>query len=102
MRLCTFRRCGPEKPNAAKPLRFFARVANFDSVKPIINLEETIGKTVGRRGAPADSLKYALGLQKMFGHTTWRSPIRRGVYRFHTHEEADAWMMNYLVRRKAI
>lgn len=68
-------------------------------MEPIVNLEETIGKTVGRRGAPVDSLKYALGLQKMFSGTTWRSPIRRGVYRFHTHEEADAWMMNYLARR---
>lgn len=71
-------------------------------MEPIINLEESIGKTVGRRRAPADSLKYGLGLQKTLAQTSWRTPISRGVYRFQSHEEADAWMMNYLVTRKAV
>lgn len=69
-------------------------------VKPIINLDDPVGKTVGRRLAPADSLKYGLGLQKSLAQISWRSPIRRGVYRFQSFEEADTWMMNYLVNRK--
>lgn len=69
-------------------------------MKPIVNLDDPVGKTVGRRLAPADSLKYGLGLQKSLSQLSWRSPIRRGVYRFRSHEEADAWMMDYLVKRK--
>ena len=70
-------------------------------MKPIINLDDPVGKTVGKRLVPADSLKYGLGLQKSLSQISWRSPVRRGVYRFQSHEEADAWMMNYLVKRKA-
>jgi hypothetical protein len=33
-------------------------------------------------------------LQRTFGHR-W---CRKGVYRFKTHEEADAWMMKMLAR----
>ncbi len=71
-------------------------------MKPIINLEDPIGKTVGRRVAPADSLKYGLGLQKSLRQVYGGYPVRRGVYRFHSHEEADEWMMNLLVRKKGI
>lgn len=64
--------------------------------RTVINLEETIGKQVGRRKPPTDPLqvasdtnKLATGLLAASGH---RLP-RRGVFRFHTHEEADEWMM---------
>ena len=67
----------------------------------IINLEEKIGKTVGRR-VIKDSFKYGMALQKMgaelgrtFGHT--RMP--KGAFKFHSHEEADAWLMKYLTRK---
>lgn len=60
----------------------------------IINLEETIGKTVGRRRPPVDpmgvansSKKRALDWQRSFPA---KMPCR-GVYRFKTHEEADLW-----------
>jgi hypothetical protein len=67
-------------------------------IKPrtVINLEETIGKQVGRRKPPVDSLRVAsdmnqlaTGLLAASGH---KLP-RRGVFRFRTHEEADQWMM---------
>ena len=64
--------------------------------RTVINLEETIGKQVGRRKPPTDPLRVAsdlnqlaTGLLKASGH---KLP-RRGVFRFHTHEEADQWMM---------
>lgn len=63
--------------------------------KTVINLEETIGKTVGRRRPPDDPMLVA--------HSTaarakaWNAAFPalmplRGVFRFHTHEEADAWL----------
>ena len=70
-------------------------------VKPIINLEETIGKTVGRRMPPRDAFAYAMGLQKTLVALNAKLPtggVPRGVYRFHTHEEADAWMLKMLTR----
>ncbi len=70
-------------------------------MKPIINIEENIGKTVGRRTPPKDALAYGMALQKTgaqlaktFGHA--RMP--RGAFKFHSHEEADAWLMKYRTR----
>jgi len=68
----------------------------MNNARTVINLEETIGKQVGRRQPPTDPLhvasdmnKLATSLLKASGH---KLP-RRGVFRFHTHEEADQWMM---------
>jgi hypothetical protein len=68
-------------------------------VEPIINLDDPVGKTVGRRRAPSDSLGYALGLQKTLNTL---APLRvpRGVYRFRTYEEADAWLMDHTIRKR--
>ena len=70
-------------------------------MKPVINLEEKIGKTVGRR-VLRDGFRYGMGMQKLavelqksFGHP--RFP--KGVFRFHSFEEADAWTMKYLTRK---
>jgi hypothetical protein len=68
-----------------------------DQPRTVINLEETIGKQVGRRKPPTDPLRVAdstiqraIEFQRAF---PCRMP-KRGVYRFHTHEEADLWMRN--------
>jgi hypothetical protein len=69
-----------------------------------VNLEEKIGKTVGRRTMPSDSFAAAMQLQetalqlhkRLNNH--WAS---RGVYRFKTHEEADEWMMRMLANSQA-
>jgi hypothetical protein len=68
-------------------------------VEPIINLDDPVGKTVGRRKAPRDSLSYALDLQRTLNQM---APLRmpRGVYRFRSHEEADAWLMDHLTRKR--
>ena len=72
-------------------------------MKPVINIEEKIGKTVGRRKAPRDAFAYGMALLKTgaalsaaFGQP--RFP--RGAFKFHSHEEADAWLMKYLTKRK--
>ncbi|MCU0796892.1 MAG: hypothetical protein MUF31_13270 [Akkermansiaceae bacterium] len=68
----------------------------MNEARTVINLEETIGKTFGRRKPPTDPLRVAsdmnrlaTGLLNASGH---KLP-RRGVFRFRTHEEADQWMM---------
>ena len=65
---------------------------------PLIKSEEFIGKTVGRRRTPPDSLSYASALQQTMGAMAFPR-IKRGVYRFHSHEEADQWLMDRLTRK---
>ena len=69
-------------------------------MQPGINDEEFIGKTVGRRTAPTDSLVYASGLQRTLGRLGGMR-VRKGVYRFRSHEEADQWLMDRLTRKTA-
>ena len=66
-----------------------------------INIEEMPDKIVGKRRAITDAFKAGMALQEMantlqksFGHAL----MPKGVFRFHTHEEADEWMMKMLVR----
>jgi len=70
------------------------------SMQPIVNLEETPGKVVGRRHAPADGLSITAA-QRVEDARAWKRalrvlPILKGVYRFRTHEEADAWLWRML------
>lgn len=68
---------------------------------PVINMEEKIGKTVGRRTAPKDGFKYAMDLQRTANQLmkSWgRGICPKGVYRFKSHEEADEWLMKMMTR----
>lgn len=63
--------------------------------RPVINLDEPIGKTVGRRRPPLRNAGLQETINQVFtsqGHRLWP----RGVYRFKSHEEADAWRMKML------
>jgi hypothetical protein len=74
----------------------------FNAVKqPFVNVEEKIDRFVGRRTETPDAWKAGMQLQatavqlhKSFKHR-W---MPKGVYRFKTHEEADAWMTRMLAR----
>ena len=69
----------------------------MDKPRTVINLEETIGKQVGRRQAPTDPLTTASDLNHLVSGLLEASGHKlpgRGVFRFHSHEEADQWMMN--------
>lgn len=70
-------------------------------MEPAVNVEEKIGKTVGRR-RKVDSVQYAAGLQRLANNVA-RSQRRgicpRGVFRFHTHEEADQWLTKMMARQ---
>ncbi|MGI8437988.1 MAG: hypothetical protein ACR2NX_13990 [Chthoniobacterales bacterium] len=68
----------------------------------VINVEETIGKTVGRR-VMKDGWRYAMGMQKLavqLQKTVGTPRFPRGVYRFNSFEEADAWTMKYLTAKR--
>ena len=68
-----------------------------DHCHPVINVEETIGKTVGRRVPPEPSRVQEAG-QAIYRSRRFRV-CPKGVYRFHSHEEADEWMMQATVNR---
>jgi len=74
------------------------------AMDPIINLEETPAKIVGRRRPPRDAFRAAMALQRLVAdlQKTFQNPgIPRGVYRFKTHQEADQWILKMLTRRTA-
>lgn len=90
-------------------MRFSRRLARVgpqtyagDIVKtPVVNVEEKIDRFVGRRSGASDGLRAGMQLQataaklhKSLGHRWWP----KGVYRFKTHEEADAWMIKMLAQ----
>ncbi len=63
-------------------------------MKPIVNLEESPGKTVGRNTSrPGDYERLAKTSQAMMP----RLPFPKGVFRFRTHEEADAWTDQHIL-----
>ena len=71
-------------------------------VKPIINVEEHVDRVVGRRTGIRDALSVteggradAVAWQRAFGGLR----VSRGVYRFHTHEEADEWLWKLMARQ---
>ena len=71
--------------------------------EPVINLEETPGKTVGRR-VLEDPVAYGMNLQKAGGKLQRAFEIQfipKGVYRFHSHEEADEWLITMMARAAA-
>ncbi len=62
----------------------------------IINLEENIGKQVGRRRPPTNPLQVASNLNVLANNLIAASGHKlppRGVFRFRTHQEADQWMI---------
>jgi hypothetical protein len=67
-------------------------------MKVVINLEEDIGKWVGRKDAGDDPFAaYAKLLRLSRGFIT-TTPYPRGVFRFKTHEEADEWRWKHILK----
>ena len=65
-------------------------------MEPIVNLEETPGKVVGKipRRTPAEALERMV---REFQSLGLKLPYPKGVYRFKTFEEADAWEMKHRI-----
>jgi len=69
--------------------------------RPFINAEERIDRIVGRRTQAPDPLSSASDHRAEA--VRWREAfggirVARGVYRFHTHEEADEWLWGTIAR----
>jgi hypothetical protein len=69
--------------------------------EPLINVEEKVGRFVGRRIRTPDGL--SLNGSRKADAIAWRKAlggvrIPRGVYRFRTHEEADQWLWRMIAR----
>ncbi len=65
----------------------------------VVNCEEFIGKTVGRRMRHLDPLASVSSMHRsMAGLCPLRIP--RGVYRFESHEKANQWLMDHLTRKQ--
>ncbi len=62
---------------------------------PVVNIDEKIGKTVGRRRA-GDTMLVAPGdraRKRAMQKAGFFPRFPKGVYRFKTFEEADEWLM---------
>lgn len=72
-------------------------------MEPVVNIQEKIGKTVGKRRVPDPfSLRGSTKADKRRWQAAFGGPaIPKGVYRFKTHEEADAWILKMLSRPPA-
>lgn len=71
-------------------------------MEPIINLEDPIGRQVGRRKAP-NPLKIdpaELQARKQWRDAGFGLRVPRGVYRFNSHEEANEWLWKMMTRPK--
>jgi hypothetical protein len=62
---------------------------------PIAILDEEFGKVVGRSSAsPQDYDRLVAAASALMP----RLPFPKGVFRFRTHEEANAWMDHYILQ----
>ncbi len=73
---------------------------NHEAEQPknaVVNTEEFIGKTVGRRrtGDPARIQRIGRAIYRSAGFRV----CDPGVYRFKSHEEANQWMLQMAVKR---
>ena len=68
----------------------------------VINVDDPVGKSVGRRRLQ-DAPKMAMGLQRLVNQVRrsrgFGAICRKGVFRFHSFEEADEWLMKEIVAR---
>ncbi|MBI4662881.1 MAG: hypothetical protein HY735_29065 [Verrucomicrobia bacterium] len=64
-------------------------------MKRVVNLEETPGKVVGDSGRAVPNYDR---LVETGQSVMPRLPFPKGVYRFRTHEEADAWTERHILK----
>ncbi|HEY2953285.1 MAG TPA: hypothetical protein VGK40_11910 [Verrucomicrobiae bacterium] len=65
-------------------------------MEPIVNLEESPGKVVGKikRRTPVEAVAWMVAQFHAMG---LKLPYPKGVYRFKTHEEANEWEWNHMM-----
>ena len=81
------------------PVCYASRV---DQPRTVINIEETIGKQVGKRRPPVDPLRVSdssIRRAREFHRSFPALMPKRGVYRFHSHTEANQWTQSLKVKK---
>jgi hypothetical protein len=63
-------------------------------MRPIVNLEEQPGKVVGRAAPQVHYDRLVRNAAALMP----RLPYPKGVFRFRTHEEADAWTNQHILQ----
>ncbi len=63
--------------------------------RPVVNLEEKIGKVVGKNVSGAVDYDRMVAAAK---EIMPRLPFPKGVFRFKSFEEADAWTNHYILK----
>jgi hypothetical protein len=69
--------------------------------RPLINIEERVDRIVGRRTKAPDALSLASNSRRdaiAWSQALGGIRVPRGVHRFRTHEEADAWLWRMIAR----
>jgi hypothetical protein len=68
----------------------------------VVNVDERIGKVVGRIPPATEAFARAMQLQQTINqlqsHLEGICPT--GVFRFDTHEQADEWLLKWMSRRR--
>ena len=69
---------------------------------PVVNIDDQVGKVVGKRAnlTQENYIDYAMSLQNSLRGFP-QPKIPKGVFRFKTHEDADQWLMDHLIRKPA-
>jgi hypothetical protein len=68
---------------------------------PVVNIDDPVGKVVGKR-RPANRLVVSpqeTDANRQWAATAFFPRIKKGVYRFNSHEEADQWLMDHSIRK---
>ncbi len=68
---------------------------------PVVNIEDPVGKVVGRRKPSAKlvSCSKETDSNRQWAAMEFFPRIKPGVYRFKSHEEADQWLMDHMIRK---
>jgi len=64
----------------------------------VINLDEPVGKWVGRKHGRPPQEEYARLLRLGRPISGGRTPFPRGVVRFESHEQANAWIQYHILK----
>jgi hypothetical protein len=66
-------------------------------MEPVVNLQETFGKVVGKARPPSPE-EFLKRMAAQFEAMGLKLPYPKGVYRFRTFEEANEWEWKHMIQ----
>lgn len=69
----------------------------------VVNIDDPVGKLVGKRRPPSTliSSPQETEANRQWAATVFFPRIKKGVYRFKSHEEAHQWLMAHSIQKPA-